>query len=345
MFTSDKFKDLCPINTFKVIFSVISSNHAEVKLDADDRSAAIVRQSWNASTIAFQSCTFMADAGNNRGIFATILKMKLRKSAETGECVDFFRFKRNNDLSSERICGDYEATGGYTGDQTKFFADDTGRLKIHIEFDRSVPFKNTDTFEVMLVLTAYRKGESYLYSFHSNSYLHTSFYFCIFSDCYNFNKDAELQCGPGICISKKFAEDGVVNCPPPLCADEEKCIQQVPVPVPRPISGTNIAISAITSLVLTMVGVLCVCMCCKYKYFGSSSTHGPTSLASSTAAGANNNRRGPAGQRVVEADFQTIELPGSSDHGPMRPTAPSASDKDFPPSYESLFKKDNTIAN
>lgn len=117
------------------------------------------------------------------------------------------------------------------------------------------------------------------------------------------------------------------------------------MPVTRPISGTNIAISAITSLVLTMVGVLCVCMCWKYKYFGSSSSHGPTSLASA-APGANNNRRGPTGQRVVEADFQTIELPGSSDHErPIRPTAPSATDKDLPPSYESLFKKDNTIAN
>lgn len=154
-----------------------------------------------------------------------------------------------------------------------------------------------------------------------------------------------MQCAPGICISKKFADDGVVNCPPPLCADEQKCIQEVPVPVPRPISTTNIAISAITSLVLTMVGVLCVCMCCKYKYFGASSTHGPISLAPSVAAGAHNNRRGPAGQRVVEADFQTIELPGSSDHErPIRPTAPSA-DKDLPPSYESLFKKDNNIAN
>lgn len=315
-----------------------------MQLDTGDRSAAIVRQSWNASTVEFHSCTFMADAnslfGNrNRGIFATILKMKLRKSAETGECVDFVRFKRSNDLASERICGDYEATGGYTGDQAKFFDDDTGRLKIHIEFDKSVPFKSTDTFEVMLVLTAYRKSKCY-----SASYQCHHNYFP-FPGCYDLNADAEVQCGPGICISKKFADDGVVNCPPPHCADEEKCIQQVPVPVPRPISGTNIAISAITSLVLTMVGVLCVCMCCKYKYFGESSTHGPASLASSASAGANNSRRGPAGQRVVAVDFQAIELPGSSDHErPIRPTAPSGPDKDLPPSYESLFKKDNTIA-
>lgn len=125
----------------------------------------------------------MADAnslfGNNRGIFATILKMKLRKSNETGECIDFLRFKRNNDLASERICGDYEASGGYTSDQTKFFADDSGRLKIHIEFDQSVPMKNTDTFEMMLVLTAYRKSECCRVSFHPDDYVHTFLYFPI----------------------------------------------------------------------------------------------------------------------------------------------------------------------
>lgn len=162
VFTADKIKALCPTHPLKVVFSLITSNHPDVKLDADDRSAAIVRQSWNASTINFHSCTFMADANSlkDRGIFATVLRIKLRKSAETGECIDFIRFKRNNGLASERICGEYEATGGYTGDQTKFFADDSGRLKIHIEFDASVPMKSTDALELVLVLTAYQKSES-----------------------------------------------------------------------------------------------------------------------------------------------------------------------------------------
>lgn len=181
LFTTDKFKTLCPTHPLKVVFSLITSNHPEVQLDAGDRSAAIVRQTWNASTVEFNSCTFMADAnslfGNNHGIFATILKMKLRKSAETGDCVDFLRFKRNNDLTSERICGEYEATGGYTGDQTKFFADDSGRLKIHIEFDKSIAMKSTDTFEVMLVLTAYRKGKFCRFSHLNDIY-----------ECVNFSR-------------------------------------------------------------------------------------------------------------------------------------------------------------
>lgn len=147
---------------------------------------------------------------------------------------------------------------------------------------------------------------------------------------------------PDRCISNSFENDGFVNCPPHQCSDELKCVHQVPVVEPQ-ISGTNIAISAITSLVLTMVGVLCVWMCCKYKYCRDSNNS-----ASNTGGngGGSNNRRGPPGQRVVDTDFQTIELPSSSENTrPIRASAPDIDDKDVPPSYESLFKKDHNISN
>lgn len=96
-------------------------------------------------------------------------------------------------------------------------------------------------------------------------------------------------------------------------------------------------------------------MCCKCKYDGHATANGG---GSSTAAGG---RRSPPGQRVVDGDFQNIELPtrsgqaaaaaaldegaadGSSAAQPINPTAPDLDDKDMPPSYESLFKKQNNV--
>lgn len=115
------------------------------------------------------------------------------------------------------------------------------------------------------------------------------------------------------------------------------------------ISGTNIAISALTSLVLTMVGVLCIWMCCKYRYCSSSSAHGLASIETGGGVGSASRRRrsqpstsggATANQRIAESEFQTIDLPGGSSTtaNDTRPSAPD--EKDLPPSYESLFKKD-----
>lgn len=161
-----------------------------------------------------------------------------------------------------------------------------------------------------------------------------------FIDCFTVQSN-EITCDSYKCISKSFENDGYVNCPPQQCSDEVKCVHPVQVVEP-PISGTNIAISAITSLVLTMVGVLCIWMCCKYKYCRDVGA----STSGSSGGTSSNNRRGPSGQRVIDSDFQTIELPSSSENTrPIRASAPEIDDKDVPPSYESLFKKDNTISN
>lgn len=76
-------------------------------------------------------------------------------------------------------------------------------------------------------------------------------------------------------------------------------------------------------------------MCCKYKYC-------PENLSSSTNSGtADNNRRRSVDQEERSA-FQNIELatPSASySNQPIRASAPVLDEKDLPPTYESLFIK------
>lgn len=117
-------------------------------------------------------------------------------------------------------------------------------------------------------------------------------------------------------------------------------MKQVPVPVDNSISGKNIAISAITSLLITMIAFFAVYACCKYKYC-------PTNASSSYESGRrtnDNNRRASRGDENA-TEFQNIDLPTSSIHytdEANRATAPPLDEKDLPPTYESLFIKNNT---
>lgn len=133
-----------------------------MELELSHRSGAYVPLVWNATSLKkYEVCEFKVDAnkfGYNRGVFATLQKMSLRKSI-TGECIDFIKFKHDNGATSERLCGNYKATDEYSRDHSKFFADETGRMRVHIELDVKRPLEDpNETLEVELFLTAFTKG-------------------------------------------------------------------------------------------------------------------------------------------------------------------------------------------
>lgn len=159
---ADSLNDLCPKNILSRSFGFVSGNYHQVELESFDRSGAYVPLAWNASSLKkYEVCDFKVEANKfepNRGVFATVQKMSLRKSI-TGECIDFVTFKHENGISSARLCGNYKATDDYTGDHTKFFADDVGSINVHIELDVNRPLVAPhETLELELYLTAFTKG-------------------------------------------------------------------------------------------------------------------------------------------------------------------------------------------
>lgn len=135
-----------------------------------------------------------------------------------------------------------------------------------------------------------------------------------------------IKCTDGTCISKAFNNDGIVNCPPPEFSDEPPIISNPPES-----NNTDIIISALTSLIFTLVGVgSCLWLCWNIKdCFIAEVTQ------SATAHGGNR-RENSRSNRTND-----LEMPsGSSNNEPNAPPIDEKEDK--PPSYDSLFPKPNS---
>lgn len=118
-----------------------------------------------------------------------------------------------------------------------------------------------------------------------------------------------------------------MNCPPPEFSDEPPIITHPPEAVPN---NTDIIVSALTSLIFTLVGVgSCLWLCWNIK---------DCFIAEVTqSATANGSRR--ANSRTTRTN--DVEMPsGSSQNDPTVPPIDGKEDK--PPSYDSLFPKPNS---
>lgn len=63
-----------------------------IEIDKDERSAAIVEEVEYFSTLSGKypyKCKFEVESTQEMGVFAVIQKLKLRKNATTGECIDY----------------------------------------------------------------------------------------------------------------------------------------------------------------------------------------------------------------------------------------------------------------
>lgn len=162
------------------------------------------------------------------------------------------------------------------------------------------------------------------------------------ADC-GVDASAGFRCEQDICISNVLANDGYDNCPPPDFSDEPRIIVTSTEPMPN---NTDIVISALTSLIFTLVGVgSCLWLCWHVKdCFIAEST---PSTRSSGATGSSNRRSNATRTTTLGSveEGTTLEMPAtSSQNNSSNPSAPPFDQvkEDKPPSYESLFPKDAT---
>lgn len=98
-------------------------------------------------------CTFKIDTkffGKNAGIYVNIVKMRLRQTKLTGNCIDSITIKHNDD-AKKRFCGDLQPG------EIKSIEDFKGKVKITVSIDRSVPFTDPEDYvEFQIVVTAYK---------------------------------------------------------------------------------------------------------------------------------------------------------------------------------------------
>lgn len=239
------------------------------------------------------NCIFKIDARkHNKGLFALIRRLSFRRVAGGG-CRDYVRFEFSNETFSEKICGNV------TSSNVVAIQDGGGKLKVEINIDTRTPLESADeAVEFSIVFTGY-------------------------NDC----DEKRIQCfpdDPTTCISRDFWHDGYQNCPDP-CLDEDGCTETSMRSVFEP---SNIILSAITSLIFTMVVFgSCIWLCWKYRECNDDRErdfHRPIQ---------------PANIELRSASESAVTS-SISDH--IRPTAPPLSrgptlEKDEPPAYDELF--------
>lgn len=150
-----------------------------------------------------------------------------------------------------------------------------------------------------------------------------------------------LRCYGNTCISKTLENDGINNCPPPYCSDEGGRCPKPPIVVTSKeatANNTDIVISALTSLIFTLVGVgSCLWLCWHIKdcFLPEQDIQGRSSVngTSNTNRRSNNTR-----STAFNTPGDTYTSATASTHNTNRPTAPAIDDKeDSPPSYDTLF--------
>lgn len=169
-----------------------------------------------------------------------------------------------------------------------------------------------------------------------------------FSDCGQPNL---IRCFDNTCISNKLADDGINNCPPPYCVDESGKCPAPPIVVTSKETTTNntdIVISALTSLIFTLVGVgSCLWLCWHIK---DCFLPEPQDTQGSSSAPSNNRRPNNTRSTAFNTPADTYSPATGSTNNALnnanRPTAPALEDKDDnPPSYETLFPHLNNSNN
>lgn len=153
------------------------------------------------------------------------------------------------------------------------------------------------------------------------------------SDCGSIDM---TRCYENTCISNAFDNDGINNCPPPYCIDEGgRCPMPPTVVTSRETSNnTDILISALTSLIFTLVGVgSCLWLCWHIKDCFLPESESQTNRSSSNSNNNSrrlNNTRSTAFNTPIDSDT----MASASNH---QATASALADKDDPPAYHELF--------
>jgi hypothetical protein len=291
------------------MFSSKNNNKYEVNLNGHS-SAILLQMRWNATAAKKlkDDCKITITTKNfqkNSGIYINILKMKLRQYKSSEKCIDTLEIKYNGNIK-QVFCGTLSAG------KIKSYEDLTGKVKLTLSIDTSIPFdRNDDFLELQIVATAFKE--------------------C--SDDFEKESNCKLNHHKS-CISKNFVNDTIVNCPEPSCADESilGCASSSVYATDafEDVNNDNaiqIFLSGITSLLVTMIffgAIIYVifkirrCMC----------PPSPSSqLSINTSRPHRRRRRNPSNPNI------------SNESQEASPSAPPL-DKDLtdlPPSYSELF--------
>ncbi|XP_033365851.1 uncharacterized protein LOC117242909 isoform X1 [Bombus vosnesenskii] len=283
--------------------------------------AAIVRPKymldrWNVR--ANVHCKFKFITAKGYGLFGVIQKMSFRKNGT--QCLDYVQFKRKDFHKTEKFCGLVDRSNmKYAIHESEDRTESQSLSEIYAEYDPSNHKSNAELeTEIFISKEKLEEGE----------FLAIRIAYTTFGNCSNVGYKRYKLIGHDTCLLNEYFCDGVYNCIPGICSDEDNCNNEITSSG----TGTNVTIGAVSSLILCFI-IFIVCLwICKRSQKLCWSIDCADSNVCSRPEPLSRDTEGSVNPSVPSAPMLEVAVPSS------------VADKDLPPSYDSLFPEQSNPA-
>ncbi|CAG7820105.1 unnamed protein product [Allacma fusca] len=287
-----------------------------VRLANFPNNTVVIKMSrWPAMWSSFFNfrCQFTVTAPKKHGVMMTVRSMHLRTRRDSKSCRDYFKFKQDNEVWTNPVCGDLSKDDNSKNPEDlvgpRFISSSKGEIDVMFHTSGEDPDDDHKPFSLEILFTA-------------------------FADCSTpqmtklVAEDKYRQCSSirkMSCIPKALYCDGVINCgfDDDFGADELNCAtENKHNEIKRSISIYVFAVTAVSTLVIVIVFVLLVC-CCMRKF---QKTPRPTT----------GNR-----SRALDMEF-SLSTAGPPSAPPLTlersvNSSSTMKSEDLPPPYDALF--------
>ncbi|KAK0179226.1 hypothetical protein PV327_008036 [Microctonus hyperodae] len=251
-------------------------------------------------------CKFVIKVRKGEHLMAVIQNIAFRKNGS--ECIDYVTFRRKDQHKTDKFCGEFDRqkTNNLIDYNSKIYGDYDieGEIETTIFVNKQSLHPDERPLNLTIVYTPYKsKGCN------RPNYDNTINFYRFFGEI-------------DICLAEDYFCDGIHNCIPAICADEKNCDGEIFSNG----TGSKVTIGAVTTILLGfIIFVIGLWICRRHKRLcWSADCAGPD---------ANDDRFNNNERSSTNAVHRSV------------PTAPmlevsvlsSATDKDLPPSYDSLF--------
>ncbi|CAK9834146.1 hypothetical protein ANTRET_LOCUS10717 [Anthophora retusa] len=257
-------------------------------------------------------CKFIFKAVKGDGLFGVIQKMSFRQNGT--QCLDYIQFKRKDHHQTVKFCGSIDRS------KVKYHVvpepqDSMYPSGTYAEYD-PISHKSNAELETEIFISKERLKEG--------EFLALSIAYTSFTNCSHVDFKKYTSFGYQTCMLNEFFCDGIYNCAPGVCFDEDTCPNNTNAIISTG-TGTKATVGAVTTLILCfIIFIMCLWICKRSQKLCWSIDCADPNVCSRTWH-LQPSTEGTAAPVVPSAPM--LEVAVSS----------SVADKDLPPSYDSLF--------
>ncbi|KOC69447.1 hypothetical protein WH47_09405 [Habropoda laboriosa] len=262
-------------------------------------------------------CKFTFKTAKGDGLFGVIQKMSFRRNKT--QCLDYVQFKRKDHHQTEKFCGsiDRSKVKYYVvpePEDSVYSSESPSLARTYAEYD-PINHKSAAELETEIFISKEKLKEG--------EFLALSIAYTSFTNCSHVDREKYTSIGYQTCMLNEFFCDGIYNCAPGVCFDEDTCPNNTNAIISTG-TGTKVTVGAVTTLILCfIIFMMCLWICKRsQKLCWSMDCADPNSRPWQVHA---SYMEGPATPVVPSAPMLEVAVPSS------------VADKDLPPSYDSLF--------